>query len=247
MGWADMWAESHRLLKRAALDFPDHAEINEALTAGKVYSCKPNRVVDVMTNAFIADHFDTMSLEPADMADASSNTVYTSRSPMLDPHECALAVAAVEAHVAQIGNWSTSRHYSVPTTDVPVHAVPANLEWFNRELSRVIFPAVGAMFDVDMTRLRVVDAFLVKYSAGKQRELPIHSDQSQFSLTIAINPASEYDGGGTYFFDVDATAKCDVGGFVVFPGHMAHGGAAITRGVRYIIAAFLYLSDEDDE
>jgi predicted 2-oxoglutarate/Fe(II)-dependent dioxygenase YbiX len=103
------------------------------------------------------------------------------------------------------------------------------------------------MFDVDMTRLRVVDAFLVKYSAGKQRELPIHSDQSQFSLTIAINPASEYDGGGTYFFDVDATAKCDVGGFVVFPGHMAHGGAAITRGVRYIIAAFLYLSDEDDE
>jgi hypothetical protein len=111
MGWADMWAESHRLLKRAALDFPDHAEINEALTAGKVYSCKPNRVVDVMTNAFIADHFDTMSLEPADMADASSNTVYTSRSPMLDPHECALAVAAVEAHVAQIGNWSTSRHY----------------------------------------------------------------------------------------------------------------------------------------
>jgi predicted 2-oxoglutarate/Fe(II)-dependent dioxygenase YbiX len=103
------------------------------------------------------------------------------------------------------------------------------------------------MFDVDPSRLRVIDAFLVKYAAEKQRELPIHCDQSQFSLTIALNPSSEYDGGGTFFFDADETAQCDAGGVVAFPGHLLHGGAAITRGVRYIIAAFLYLRDEDDD
>lgn len=31
---------------------------------------------------------------------------------------------------------------------------------------------------------------------------PLHADQSQFSLTIAINPIADYSGGGTYFADL---------------------------------------------
>ena len=54
--------------------------------------------------------------------------------------------------------------------------------------------------------IRVIDAFLVKYSAEKQRSLPLHCDQSQFSLTIAMNPREEYEGGGTFFADAGAVA-----------------------------------------
>ena len=41
------------------------------------------------------------------------------------------------------------------------------------------------------------DAFLVRYEAGAQALLPMHSDESEVSLTIALNPLGEYDGGGT--------------------------------------------------
>ena len=46
-----------------------------------------------------------------------------------------------------------------------------------------------------MTKLRVIDAFLVKYTAGKQAGLPVHCDQSLLSYTIALNDPSEYEGG----------------------------------------------------
>ena len=37
--------------------------------------------------------------------------------------------------------------------------------------------------------------------------------------------------------DVDAVA---------FPGEMRHGGAPVTRGVRYIIAAFLWVAGREE-
>lgn len=83
-----------------------------------------------------------------------------------------------------------------------------------------------------------------RYTAENQRLLPIHTDQSQVSLTIALNSRADYDGGGTYFLDSDITVNCDVGAVVAFPGASTHGGAAITRGVRYIIAVFLYQEEE---
>ncbi len=49
---------------------------------------------------------------------------FCTRAPLLSVHECAAAVAAAEAHAVAHGGWTTSRHYAVPTTDLPVHAVP---------------------------------------------------------------------------------------------------------------------------
>lgn len=85
-----------------------------------------------------------------------------------------------------------------------------------------------------------------RYTAESQRLLPIHTDQSQVSLTIALNSCADYDGGGTYFLDSDITVNCDIGAVVAFPGAATHGGAAITRGVRYIIAVFLYQEEEPE-
>ena len=83
--------------------------------------------------------------------------------------------------------------------------------------------------------------------AKAQRSLPIHQDDSHLSLTIALNDLSEYDGGGTCFAEHGMrVVRPDVGRVVAFPGEMRHGGAPVTRGVRYIIAAFLWVSSAND-
>ncbi|CAN0038112.1 unnamed protein product, partial [Scytosiphon promiscuus] len=50
-----------------------------------------------------------------------------------------------------------------------------------------------------LRRLRVHDAFVVRYDAAAQRSLPLHTDQGELSLTIPLNGADEYEGGGTWF------------------------------------------------
>jgi len=57
--------------------------------------------------------------------------------------------------------------------------------------------------------IRTIDAFVVKYDATKQRSLPLHCDQSEFSLTVALNSHDEdYQGGGKD----DTGCWCDGGG-----------------------------------
>ena len=70
--------------------------------------------------------------------------------------------------------------------------VPVVLDWFNRKLAAEIYPMLGSQFDCDPASIRVIDAFVVRYSADKQRSLPLHCDQSQFSLTVAMNSRDEY-------------------------------------------------------
>merc|ERR1740133_591247 len=69
--------------------------------------------------------------------------------------------------------------------------------------------------------------------------LPLHSDQSILSFTIALNDPAEYEGGGTWFrglgMAVDAAAA---GHVVMFPGKLEHAGHPITSGTRYVIVLF---------
>jgi hypothetical protein len=44
-------------------------------------------------------------------------------------------------------------------------------------------------------RVRVHDAFVVRYSAAAQHHLPTHADQSLLSVTLALNDAGEYQVG----------------------------------------------------
>ena len=159
---------------------------------------------------------------------------------VLDAAECAAQIAAAEAHIAAVGGWTTSRHYDAPTTDVPVKDVPGVACWFNQQLEATIYPMLGTQFSVEAASIRVVDAFVVRYSADRQRSLPLHTDQSQFSLTVALNAQCEYDGGGTFFLDTGEVVNCDAGGVISFDGSLEHCGWPIVRGTRYIIVAFLY-------
>ena len=165
---------------------------------------------------------------------------------VLDAQECQDMVAAAEAHFQNKKDyWTTSRHFAVPTTDVPIYQIPELLQWFNVQLEQTIFPAMLAHFEIpEGQRLRIFDAFLVKYDAAAgQKRLPLHNDQSEYSLTIAMNPLYAYEGGGTYFCDSDSSIKTDVGGVTSFRGELLHAGTTITRGLRYIIVCFIYAKE----
>lgn len=79
----------------------------------------------------------------------------------------------------------------------------------------------------------------------KQRSLPLHRDQSTHSFILALNPLTEYKGGGTYFADLKEAVRTPQGHLLSFAGgQILHAGDPVVSGTRYIIAAFVLLEDE---
>ena len=163
--------------------------------------------------------------------------VYTSLTPLLRADECAAAIRAAEAWAASAGGWTTSRHFAVPTTDVPLRHLTSLLPALNRALRDVLLPAAAAAYYpaamARAARLRVLDGFLVRYTAGEQAGLPTHCDQSLLSYTIALNEPTEYEGGGTYFRAIGAALDAPHAGHaVLFPGRLEHAGGSPSREAR---------------
>ena len=153
-----------------------------------------------------------------------------------------MLVREAEAHAERSGGWTTARHHAVPTTDIPLHLVPTLLAWFKSALANTLAPMLARHFGSvvkSASDIRVHDAFLVRYAAGKQQHLPLHTDESQISLTIVLNEG--FRGGGTYFADLRRAISPSVGHVIAFEGHALHGGEPIVQGTRYIIAAFLHV------
>jgi hypothetical protein len=91
------------------------------------------------------------------------------------------------------------------------------------------------------------DAFVVKYEADAgQRCLPLHTDESTHSLTVALNANTDYEGGGTYFHALKSAARPNQGQVLAFDGSLLHAGDSVLTGTRYIVAAFLLLASMDE-
>jgi hypothetical protein len=144
--------------------------------------------------------------------------VVSTRAPLFDAAECAEAIAMAEAHAAVTGGWTTSRHHAVPTTDVPVHEVPALLAWFRRALRDRLRPLLARHFGIAAEAVGVHDAFLVKYTAGAQAHLPLHMDESRLSFTLVLNDG--FCGGGTYFAGLRRSLCPGVGHVIAFDGNV---------------------------
>ena len=190
------------------------------------------------------------------------NAAFLTSVPMLQPDECAGVVAAVDAHVASAlgGVWGTVRSSSVPTTDIAVEDVPTLVPWLRRLLVGRVFPflrecfprlADGTTLGDGGSRLRVHDAFIVRYDAGLGSvSLPEHNDTSALSVSIALNEGGgvDYGGGGIW---VRALSDTPCGGVVYVPrgcafafaGPLRHGGHPISHGVRIILVLFLYIEN----
>jgi hypothetical protein len=217
-----------------------------------------------------ADEFAGDALVGKLMREPSYDLVFATVAPVAPPADCARLVALAEAADA----WRDDRHGAVPTTDVALADLGGEaLALFNGLLASALLPLAARTFG-ESRRFRVHDAFLVKYdAAGGQVDLPVHADQADVSLTVALNGLGDYDGGGTRFEAADGTARRappavpndalappltraapprpaaggvvrpDVGEVVVFASRLRHAAAPITRGRRYVLAVFLYDHD----
>jgi tetratricopeptide (TPR) repeat protein len=169
-------------------------------------------------------------------------------SPLLSEEECQMVIQWAEQEATLRQGWTTSRHYAVPTTDLPIHEMTDTvLPWFRQLWKYRLGPLMERQFGTatvgsDGSHLYVHDAFCVRYNSNEQRHLPLHRDESTHSFVLALNNGEEYEGGGTYIADLGTSIRPGIGGVVSFRGDsLLHGGDPVVSGTRYIIVAFLYL------
>jgi hypothetical protein len=176
------------------------------------------------------------------------NLLHRTKTPLLSQEECQLIVYEAE-YVASQTEWSKNRHGNFPTTDLPLVDLPETMKFLRIALVERIYPMLRAQFGMylpDPSKLRLADGFVVKYDAlGGQKDLKPHRDGSVVSFNIALNPASEFDGGGTWFASLDDAVKIDQGEVVSHSSALLHGGHGITTGKRYILVGFVILEGYD--
>lgn len=135
-------------------------------------------------------------------------------SPIFSDSECALIIADAENYAQMTGSgWSTSRHYSVPTTDLPITSLSHSVRsMVSQRCADQLLPFMRSVFIKPTEEVRrfggfVFDLFVVKYDGSqrvhpqeRQTFLPLHRDQSAHSAVVALNRGgSDFVGGGTYF------------------------------------------------
>ena len=96
---------------------------------------------------------------------------------------------------ARYHGWSTRRHKSFATVDLPIWQATDASEAVRRSLADEILPALARAYGVDLATLALSEAFLIRYSASGQSELGFHRDGHVFSCNILLNDG--FEGGGT--------------------------------------------------
>eukprot|EP00041_Stephanoeca_diplocostata_P031585 m.986613 g.986613 ORF g.986613 m.986613 type:complete len:558 (-) comp23990_c0_seq10:3517-5190(-) len=222
-----------------------------------------------------SQHDHTPALALFDPSTQRNRLVFKTKHAVLAPHECDNVLRAVNAHVRDelAGVWGTVRHSTVKTTDVAVEDIPALRPWLRELLRTRLCPLVAAAFpvladgtstvdpDTLCSRVRVHDAFIVRYDAvqDKSLSLPEHCDTSSMSFTVALNSrhAGDFVGGGTWFESLGERKEtpgtssggdgmvvdADKGEAVLFAGPLRHAGYPIVSGTRVILVLFLYVHD----
>lgn len=141
--------------------------------------------------------------------------------------------------------------------------LPQARAWFNKLAKTTLFPLIARLFPTIVHSpavLRAHSVSLLKYNATHART-DVHIDDGILALTLAMTPLEEYEGGGTYFehflgggkgnnlHDIacskirDGVLAMDVGHGTFRPGSIRHGGHRVTSGTRYILGAFLLITD----
>ncbi len=211
-----------------------HKEISEQLEKQKAY-----RYFDSLVKPSSCEISIQQQILKNPSSDASQSIFVASE--VIQKETCSKLIAWAKDYAGSNGGWTASRHYAVPTTDLPIHKVPKLLEWFQEWMPSVLIPLLQAQFgDENNKRFYVHDAFLVRYEASSSScFLPLHFDESTHSVVLALN--DDFDGGGSYVYDLDQSIAPKTGGMVSFLGNQClHGGNPVTRGERYILAIFLF-------
>ena len=172
---------------------------------------------------------------------------------VLTPAECAAIVDEAEGR-----GFAPKRHKLYSTTDVEITsydrdwqragaAATSRLPVAHALLASAVWPrargALGALFGVAEREIELFEAFVVRYDAagGEQAGLELHRDGGELSFILSLNAG--FEGGGTVFGRGASAAAVapGAGDLLVFSGQHEHGGAAVTRGRRYVLTGFAYV------
>jgi len=184
----------------------------------------------------------------------SHSMLHVQRLKLLTPAQGAKVVELAEATAAEFG-WTTARHSSYATTDLPVKS--------SRELSAYmaaegirghIASKVSSVFGVPQPELWGVESddwFVAKYSLSCQPGLELGCGQSKLdthedgeantvlTYNVLLNDAREFSGGGTFLEEYSATAPGAAGMSITFASKLRHGGTEIVNGTRYVLVGFM--------
>eukprot|EP01084_Bolivina_argentea_P231140 389865_1 len=148
-----------------------------------------------------------------------------------------------------INGWTTSRHRSYATTDIPSYMIGYNIdEYIRKLLYDTLYPQIiekyklNERFNVNNNEyfeIGVKDLFFVKYDLLMQNELKLHRDGSLISFNILLNNKNDFEGGGTYIKHINKVIEINKGDCVMHSGKVLHAGHPITKGQRFILVGFL--------
>lgn len=146
---------------------------------------------------------------------------------------------ATDRRVSGKLGWQTDRHPDHSTTDLPASTVYGDNR-LHRYFEKYLLPILSQRYSLDIDDLYIADLFIVKYSSdtvGGQTQLKAHRDRSPFSFVVALN--DDFDGGGTFFPQLNQLWQPQKGSSLIFHGQSLHGGAEVTNGTRYIVTGFV--------
>ena len=133
-------------------------------------------------------------------------------------------------------------HENVPTVDVQLFQLNLGRQW-DIIVKNYIAPIASILYNRYKTK-DVNLAFVVKYSADDQANLPPHHDSSTYTVNIALNEGNgiDYIGGGCRFIRQNISLTNQLPGMCcIHPGKLTayHEGLAISAGTRYILVSFI--------
>ena len=157
--------------------------------------------------------------------------------------QCKYVIDCAEKYATENNGWTTNRHGSYPTTDLPVKCI-TQLKELTNSLSEKIIAKIKKFYQLTEINIDffIDDIFIVKYEFDAlrdiQRGLDLHADGSLLSFQILLNDNSEFQGGGTFFSD-GLIHYPNCGDLCFHYSRIKHAGIPITKGKRYLLVGFL--------
>jgi hypothetical protein len=105
---------------------------------------------------------------------------------------CRYIINECEKYAKLNGGWTTKRHHTYPTTDLPVDKIPS-IFGIILETLKTITNKISLSYGLhdDMT-INIKDLFVVKYKDNGQTYLDMHHDGSFLSFNILLNIIFNY-------------------------------------------------------
>jgi len=163
---------------------------------------------------------------------------------ILSKHVCQWIIKEYEEYASNNGGWSTDRHKTYPTTDLPASCVDCTFRFILHFFFEIIHKTIINSYCLDDISVNISfnirDIFIVKYEYGKQEFLEMHTDDSCITVNILLNDESSFTGGGT-LFDDGLLVKANQGDMIIHSSKTHHSGLPILSGKRYLLVFFIDL------